>query len=129
MKNVKFLNYDCKVELNRYRQSNRLSISLVSAVSNPDKDLFEGEPIATATVNIPEEDIGENQVMIKDYSENTGMTKALEEAGLIVFNQNTKSFGIGSGSVVIADMSEELIQQVKNDQSLALPQQTKKLKR
>lgn len=47
-----------------------------------------GEPIATATVNVPEanhllqaED-GEELVLIKDYSENSGMMAALQEAGI-----------------------------------------------
>ena len=46
-------------------------------------DSFEFEPIATCTVNVPDEPIEEGEVFIKNYSENTGMTDTLVEAGVI----------------------------------------------
>jgi hypothetical protein len=42
-----------------------------------------GEPMAKATVNVPDIDIPDDCVIIKDYSENEGMFKALVEAGVI----------------------------------------------
>ena len=36
-------------------------------------DADDGEGIATATVNIPEESLNEGEAFIKDYSENEGM--------------------------------------------------------
>jgi hypothetical protein len=36
-----------------------------------------------ATVNLPEEYLRKNQTFIKDYSENTGILKALEDAGVV----------------------------------------------
>ena len=41
------------------------------------------QPIATATINMPDMRLPANTVFIKDYSENTGMVKALVEAGII----------------------------------------------
>ena len=46
-------------------------------------DSFEGEPIATCTVNVPTEPIEEGEVFIKNYSENSGMVESLVEAGVI----------------------------------------------
>lgn len=41
------------------------------------------EPIAKATTNLPDEPCEENEVFVKDYSENEGMTEALIDAGII----------------------------------------------
>lgn len=46
-------------------------------------DPNDGEPIAVATVNLPDEHLGENEVFIKDYSENEGMLNSLMEAGIV----------------------------------------------
>lgn len=43
----------------------------------------DGEPIATLTVNIPEIELSEGQVIIKDWSENEGALVTLEAAGLV----------------------------------------------
>lgn len=43
----------------------------------------EGWPLATATVNIPSIPIAEDEVIIKNYSENEGMYKCLRKAGII----------------------------------------------
>ena len=116
--NSEFLNYECKVELHRYQQTDRIAIILTSAVTNEEDGLFEGEQIATATVNMPEIEVGENQVLIKDYSENVGMVKALQKAGLVMVDEKTKAYGIGSGFVAVVDMSPELIEAVKNEPRL-----------
>ena len=61
----------------RYLQQDRIALQLV--------DVEDGEPIATASVNIAEEDLPmeDNEVFIKNYSENEGMTDALIAAGVI----------------------------------------------
>lgn len=43
----------------------------------------QGEPVATATVNIPEIQVADDEVLIKDYSENEGMLDALIQAEII----------------------------------------------
>jgi hypothetical protein len=43
----------------------------------------DGNLAAMATVNIPEVQLKPNQVLIKDYSENHGMLRALEDAGIV----------------------------------------------
>lgn len=54
----------------------RLALRLV----DPDT----GEPIATATVNLPDEPLAPNEIAVKDYSENEGMTQTLALGGIIV---------------------------------------------
>jgi len=69
-----YFKMDCLAVLGRY-SNKRLEIQLVSA-----KD---SEPIATATVNLPDEQLEEDEVCIKDYSENEGVLASLIKAGVI----------------------------------------------
>lgn len=48
-------------------------------------DAADGEPVATATVNVEgvSEKLPDREVLIKDYSENEGMLEALARAGLV----------------------------------------------
>ncbi len=43
----------------------------------------DGEPLAVATVNLPNTYLEPDEVIIKNWSENEGMTASLEEAGII----------------------------------------------
>jgi hypothetical protein len=74
MKTIKFLQWNCKLEFAKYNNG-RTAIQLTEVDTE--------EPIATATVNIPSESLSEGEVIIKDYSENEGMLKALMEAGIV----------------------------------------------
>lgn len=58
----------------KYRDSGRTGIVLICE---------DGEPYATATMNVPEVNLAENEVLIKNYSENRGVLEALTEAGII----------------------------------------------
>lgn len=71
---VKFKEWTCKMNFAQYK-NDRTAIELV--------DSSNGEPIAMATVNIPEEDIEDDEVIIKNYSENDGMLDALMDAGVV----------------------------------------------
>lgn len=63
------------VRLKPGRYSNgRLALRLFAVI---------GEPVATATVNIPEADLADGEILVKDYSENEGMLAFLEENGLV----------------------------------------------
>lgn len=46
-------------------------------------DAETGEPIAKATINIPEIEIAEDEAFIKNWSENEGMLEALVGAGIV----------------------------------------------
>ena len=74
--NVQFKKWKCIAVGSAYLTNNMKAISLI--------DAEDGEPIATATVNIVEvEDLPDDEVFIKDYSENMGMVKALIDADII----------------------------------------------
>jgi hypothetical protein len=74
MKHVRFKDWDCIVQKCQYGNG-RPALQLI--------DANDGDPIATATVNLPDVPAGPNEVFIKDYSENEGMLKALTDAGVI----------------------------------------------
>ena len=69
-----FGGYACEMQLNRYTNGNKC-ISLV--------DTRDGGPVATATVNIEGVELPANEVMIKDYSENKGMLRALRDSKVV----------------------------------------------
>ena len=69
-----FGGYACEMQLNRYTNGNKC-ISLV--------DTRDGGPVATATVNIEGVELPANEVMIKDYSENKGMLRALQDSNVV----------------------------------------------
>ena len=71
---VHFNGFDCNLEFAQYGNG-RTALQLVDAA--------DGELVATATVNIPGKSLLPHQVFIKDYSENEGMFKALQEAGIV----------------------------------------------
>jgi hypothetical protein len=70
---TKYLNEQAYVELLDYHNG-RTAIRLTSSI---------GEPLMTATVNLPEVNLDKNQVLIKDWSENEGVLACLTTAGII----------------------------------------------
>jgi len=74
MKQIRFKEWDCVVELGRYNNG-RPALIL--------NDAHDGEQVAVATVNLPNEPAGDHEVFIKDYSENEGILAALEAAGVV----------------------------------------------
>lgn len=77
---IRYRNWDCELVKGQY-YNGRISLSLVAA--KDDGDIFAGEPIATATVNITEVDLKDDEVLIKDYSENRGMLQTLIDADVV----------------------------------------------
>src|SRR4051812_37940010 len=71
---VRFQEWECTLDFQRY-DNGRIGLVLL--------DARDAEEVAVATVNVPEAHLGENQVLIKDYSENHGMLAALERAGIL----------------------------------------------
>lgn len=76
MTKVTFNNYNCAIQFGKYNNG-RIALTLV--------DLADGSPVAVATVNLPEVDVPEGYVLIKDYSENEGMFKQLYKQGIVGF--------------------------------------------
>jgi hypothetical protein len=71
---VMFQGQEFEVE-HRHYPNGRRAIVLVDAVDR--------EQAAVATVNLPDEPLAPDEVFIKDYSENAGMLRALEGAGVV----------------------------------------------
>lgn len=73
---MNFNSIECVLVQSRYMNNDNLALIL------KDKYNMGGAPIAVVTVNTDEK-LPADQAYVKDYSENTGMMKSLEEAGLI----------------------------------------------
>ena len=69
---VKFKDYDCELKFHRYA-NDRVALELVDA---------EG-PVARVTVNLPDADLADGEVFVKDHSENEGMLAAMAAAGVL----------------------------------------------
>jgi hypothetical protein len=76
MKTIKFKDWTCTLEYGVY-ENGRTAITLIGTGEE------RGEPIAVATVNIPEEKLEDDEILIKNYSENEGMYEALLKAEII----------------------------------------------
>ena len=76
---VRFKEWICELQFGKYHGNHRTAIELICHKT--------GELIATATVNVPEIPLKENEVIIKDYSENQGMFQALFNAGIVKLNR------------------------------------------
>jgi hypothetical protein len=72
--NVIFKDWKCTINFAKY-SNGRTAIQLF--------DVDDGQPIATASVNLVDEPMAADEVAIKDYSENEGMFNVLNQAGLI----------------------------------------------
>ena len=74
----KFNGIECSVTLAKY--GNDRKALMLDASSGE----YEGEPVAVATVNLPDDPINnDDEVFIKNWSENEGILEALQEAGIV----------------------------------------------
>lgn len=76
---VRFKEWVCEMQFGRYHGNDRIAIELICHNT--------GESVAFATVNVPNISLKENEVIIKDYSENQGMFQALFNAGVVKLNR------------------------------------------
>lgn len=92
--NVKYTSpyetYNVDVHLSHYSNNGRKAILLV--------DHETSEPIATATVNVPDKHIAEDEVIIKNYSENEGMLHFLINQQII---DGSKCIPFNNGYVML----------------------------
>lgn len=70
----KILGYDALLDKKKYGNG-RTAIQFL--------DAEDGCPIVMATVNLPDADIAEDEVAIKDYSENEGILQELMDQGVV----------------------------------------------
>jgi len=72
---IQFKQWSYGIKKTNYATKGRIALQLY--------DLQDYQPIATATVNLPDESIEEGHVFIKNWSENEGIYQALLKAGVI----------------------------------------------
>jgi len=100
-KTLTFCGLPCKVEISEYTANNQVAIELVIADdANKDDGYFPGEPVATATVCIPERTFENGQTLIKDYSENEGILKVLVRSGVVEDMNQSEWVGREQASLV-----------------------------
>jgi len=90
MYKVKFKDWDCYVQKTKYFDGNTALILL---------DQEDHVPVATATIN--HHSLDKDEVAIKNYSENTGMLKALENAGIV---QKTREINQGYVTIPVCKL-------------------------
>ncbi len=71
---IRFRGWDCVLQRGRYRNG-RTVLRLVGAE--------DGDPVATATVDLPDRGLADDEVAIKSYGENAGLLDALTAAGVV----------------------------------------------
>jgi hypothetical protein len=71
---VEFKQYQCEAVTTKYGH-NQNALKLF--------DLEDGCSVAVASVCLPDEQLENDEIFIKSWSENQGMRKALEDAGII----------------------------------------------
>jgi hypothetical protein len=74
MSDYKILGYDAYMMKRKY-SNGRLALEFL--------DPEDGCPIVMATVNLPDADIADDEVAIKDYSENAGILQELMDQGVV----------------------------------------------
>lgn len=74
LEKVRFRNFVCIPKWAHY-SNGRKALTL--------SDAEDGEPVATASVNIPSCWIDHDEIIVKNYSENEGMLKALIDAKIV----------------------------------------------
>lgn len=72
---IKFKDWNCILTKEMYQNNQRVALVLIHET--------EGDVVAYATVNVPEYPMNNDEVLIKDYSENEGMLQTLVDAGVI----------------------------------------------
>lgn len=72
---IEFEGTKCVLRIESYQNGGATALCLYDETTN--------EPVLVATVNMPGVPLSPNQVLIKDYSENSGILAALEKAGVV----------------------------------------------
>ena len=73
IKRVNYKGYECNLITSRYFHGDRVALHLIDV---------NGEPVAVCSVNL-DDPLGENEIFIKDYSENEGMADFLVKEGIV----------------------------------------------
>lgn len=88
-----YAEYSVNISKRRY-PNGRTSLQII--------DAEDGCPVMTATTNVPEIELAENEIIIKNYSENEGVLEFLQENGIV--GKVKREVGIGFVSVPVVDL-------------------------
>lgn len=102
---TKYINEEAHVVLGQYANG-ALAIQLISEI---------GEPLSTATVNLPDRVPAEGNIFIKNYRENEGMAKALKDAQIVTKIVALHDAGYVKEGVVEAKLNPMLFAFSKED--------------
>jgi hypothetical protein len=104
--NIIFKQWNCRVIVSKYLKGGFPAIHLVDADN--------GEPIATATVNLIDYGIEPepNHCYLKDYSENQGIVEVLAGAGVVIPIQQIR-FGTHNATATLCKLSPQLIEELE----------------
>ena len=96
---LKFQGTLCVLEYGAYANE-RLSLKLVEHMT--------GEPVAVCTINVDTR-LKDDQVIIKNYSENYGMYELLKDRGIISTVRKTIPVGMNYGHICDLLVTKEMI--------------------
>ena len=96
MKQITFKGVEYKLKRGTYQDNNNTALVLL------DED---NELVSMATLNLGDV-LAEDEAYIKDYSENSGMLEALEEAGVVVKVIGSKPSGFILAPMVKLDLTD-----------------------
>ena len=92
----------CEVNIQQY-QNGRTCLQLI--------DTEDGCPYTTATVNVPEQSLHDDEVIIKTHSENAGVLSALRSSGWI--KEVVKIIPLGYTTATICRLSDQAVHRIK----------------
>jgi len=96
---VKFKKWNCKIKISRYGVNDRLALQL--------NDFTNGEVVAEASINLSDFPLGENEIAIKNHSENEGILQVLVDSKIV----SEPKYYVDSGFVTIpvCDINLEML--------------------
>jgi len=103
---VNFQGYQCILHLAQYNNG-RTALLL--------HDAYDSMPVATATINVPDEPIAEDELVIKNYSQNEGMLETLVDAGILHKPHRIIYTGFIAAPVCRLAVSKETLSQTNTD--------------
>jgi len=90
MQTVLFQGVQCNVVRQTY-SNGRISLRLVAAA--------DGEPMAAVTTNLPEVDLADDELIVKNADENEGLLEALVAGGIVTPTGRTAQVGFNKGPI------------------------------